>query len=816
MSLFGSLTLLLVSEEQQVKRWAQMIRDDSRDATILSKTQIDDPGLDVFPLQRDDIHNIGADILTYQTIDFVITDTTDFEEYSQLAFLYMVPVVTPEWLYKCIEEKRVIPQVHKYSPDARHILRYCQLYISPFTIDSSERQFLEDITQTLGGITQNFISDKTTHIVIKTFYDPLVKEMDDNVILKEVLNPTMKIVSYQWLLDCFKTVSWANEIKYSSPGPYMSITCNNSNPLSPVFQNISIHLSDSIPGDIRQFLSEFVRSNGGSTVTGEDKESYRIIDYQDTPTDDQNSFTITWLFYQWSLDKFDDCLRLQKTNRLLYGYNGGNNDTDTSKTKVSYTCFLGMRRWYIHRMLEWLGYTCSSCVTSDTSLLIVNELADRLGPNGSLMPKLQLYEGEKLTTQFVLASLERNPLLSTLNGSSAETENPSDRYTEYRYVHRSLLPSRSLHKRASTMGSLEVVPTDKAVVSSNAVPGSVPGSVLGATDAQQEGTQLDTQVETADDVIITKHRTKRRIIPDSNESRSATTSATASTTASATTSTIPSTIASVSTSGHASQNGSSGPEDTEESYSSFNSIDQLGDREDNRPTKRSKRSKMPERSLNKMYDIRAVCTNCLKTLSARDKKVLSQLGIDIRDTLSDDINTIVAPRRVKTEKFLKALALPTLAHVITPGFVERVLKLHKAEKLHEAPQLKLGQYQLSDIPMGVNNRNGLFQKFGIYTINLVNDIPVGTNQIRSILEYHGLTTNILPSRFSLEDLKAQGMDHKIRYILVAHRASQVHRLSKLVDNRPVLAVQWDWLVNCMFTGQVLLTGNAEGILRYTA
>ena len=64
MSLFGSLTLLLVSEEQQVKRWAQVIRDDSRDATILSKTQIDDPGLDVFPLQRDDIHNIGADILT--------------------------------------------------------------------------------------------------------------------------------------------------------------------------------------------------------------------------------------------------------------------------------------------------------------------------------------------------------------------------------------------------------------------------------------------------------------------------------------------------------------------------------------------------------------------------------------------------------------------------------------------------------------------------------------------------------------------------------------------------------------------------------
>lgn len=547
--------------------------------------------LDNHALYDHHIDDQARDVLECNTLDLVVSKSIDFELYDRLAYKYMYPVVTPQWVQDCISQKKLIKQYQRYSPNPRHILKNQVMCLSPLIEDKALVHLLQDlIVMTMGGTLRDFISEKTTHIIVMSMDDPIVSEIatmrDQNI-----LNPSVKVSTYKWVLNCFK------EMKLDPIG-------NQFTKQTTLFQTMKFNLS--LDGPTQQFLTEFIESQDGELHENDEQDQEQVY------TIDNVHITATWLLYMWSINSYCPA----NTNKLfmtpaLKEKNSGN---------IGITHCNELKRWYVTRIIEWTGFTLTH--SSDTIISLSNHD----------------------------------------------------------------------HHRHKNMYSPSLV--------------------------------IDALVQHVDPSNYRSFKRKRERDDEAEESV-----------------------------------------------------------------------------------IRAVSTSCLKELTQRDKRELRHShNIEIVDEVTPLVNCIIAPRAVKTEKFLKAIGNKAMRYIVKPEYIETLIRGESAS---------MEEYLLLDIPM-VSSRYELFQQSGIYAVNLVNDIPVGTEQIKSILEYHGLQVQVLPTRFTLDDLKVNSSTpSSIKYILVAHRQSQVHRLSKLLakeKDTDTLIVQWDWVVQCLFTGTVSLSANTEGIL----
>ncbi|KAL3230676.1 hypothetical protein RNJ44_01125 [Nakaseomyces bracarensis] len=644
--MFAGLKILFVSDNSNIIKWATEVGSHGDTNTVLY-TLNDPPPNGPFVTFDSNLDQVAEDVLDCNSVDVVISDTTDFSQYSLFAFEYMIPVVTSQWITDCITTGKLVKMFQRYSPDVRHVLKDSRIYLSPvLEVNPTLRQLLQDVAVTLGSCLRDFISEKTTHIVVMSQEDPIIRELESNSVLKTAMDPSLEIVEYQWLLKCFRAQRKldANESasQFKSTGQLFESMRFNIAP------NIMTNLA------IEPFLVEFIESEGGQVVEKKDDTVYSIGDYNDR----NGQANITWLFHMWTMGNYTS---LGTRNKLLGGFGFENDHAEAPAGTISYTGIWGeLRRWYITRIIEWTGFSFSA--TNNADVLISLSKPDQR----SNRKKMQEFQGAVCNPHFVIDALANN----------ARTD-PSN--------------YRSLSKRR-----------------------------LFPAEEPSAGTQP-----------------KRRNVRNEHSGQPC-------------------------------------------------------------PTQ-----------------IRAVCTNCLKDLTQRDKRALRERGVQIVDEVTPLVNAVIAPRRVKTEKFLKALAKPLL-YILKPSFVEELLGRPEGELDIDS----LATQHLLDVPLC--DRRNLFQGAGIYAVNLVNDIPVGTDQIKAILEYYGLHVQVLPTRFSLQDLtineatltKNPDINNKDteQYILVAHRRSQVHRLSKLVKEQTSLVVQWDWIVHCIFTGQVSRTAKTEGIL----
>lgn len=236
-----------------------------------------------------------------------------------------------------------------------------------------------------------------------------------------------------------------------------------------------------------------------------------------------------------------------------------------------------------------------------------------------------------------------------------------------------------------------------------------------------------------------------------------------------------------------------------------------------------------------LYDIRAVQTRCLESLTTADRTLLSTLGIHIYDDIrpSHSLNAIFAPKLLRTSKFLKSLGFTPLQYALKPSFVTDLLKRVRNAK-GTSPQTSLrtalyvdpATYGIPEITTQVRERTALpqrvFERAHLHTINIFGDIPGGTAAIAELLQFHGVgEVHTLRGTFTREDVHKNESESAPSYVVVAERASQVKKLKRVLINQEgpgepdgapagtaesnsasVLVVEWDWCVQAMQTQRV--------------
>lgn len=207
----------------------------------------------------------------------------------------------------------------------------------------------------------------------------------------------------------------------------------------------------------------------------------------------------------------------------------------------------------------------------------------------------------------------------------------------------------------------------------------------------------------------------------------------------------------------------------------------------------------------KPYRIKAVLTNCHENISDLDILVLSKVGIMIYPEVESNTNTVIAPKKARTAKFLKSFSFKPLKYALTPMFITQVLSNIKKEKPIE---LQMEKYFIPDIDPKVLEKTKLptkvFERHGFTHVNISDDIPGGCKLISSILKCHGMKeVNPLGKKFDMNDIvKNTGSKRSPDYVLIASKASMAKKFNKCVKDtdksNKVFVVEWNWCVKSIF------------------
>ncbi|CUS24866.1 LAQU0S21e00232g1_1 [Lachancea quebecensis] len=209
----------------------------------------------------------------------------------------------------------------------------------------------------------------------------------------------------------------------------------------------------------------------------------------------------------------------------------------------------------------------------------------------------------------------------------------------------------------------------------------------------------------------------------------------------------------------------------------------------------------------KHYDIVAVCTGCHEEIDEFDLELLRRVGITILKTTNGQCNAIIAPKKMRTAKFLTSFSFHPLKWALLPEFVSELLSIFKqTTPIQELP--KPEDYLIPEIEPEVLEKTKLstkvFQRAGIKSINLTEEVPGGEEVLSSILKAHGVqNVHMLPKKYTEEDIIINnGRRNSPSHILIAQKASQSKKFAKLCRNageNKVMVVEWNWCVDSIFT-----------------
>ncbi|CCD23983.1 Rtt107p NDAI_0C03230 [Naumovozyma dairenensis CBS 421] len=241
------------------------------------------------------------------------------------------------------------------------------------------------------------------------------------------------------------------------------------------------------------------------------------------------------------------------------------------------------------------------------------------------------------------------------------------------------------------------------------------------------------------------------------------------------------------------------------------------------------------------FSINAISTGCHEDIGILDLEILNQFGIRLYPEITSDINfnTVIAPKKMRTAKFLKSFSFHPLKNILLSTFIDDILKNIHIGNNDFFQGITLNDYKLKEfdnslIEKKTRQPTKLFERAGIVTINLMNDLIGGTEIISSILKCHGIKhTNVINhKKFGISDIVENKYDNtndegnntgkkrkttkkRIRlndgkfidcpnYVIVATKPLQAKKLKKIMNadeelsNKNVLIVDWDWCVNMIF------------------
>ncbi|GEQ67586.1 hypothetical protein JCM33374_g1251 [Metschnikowia sp. JCM 33374] len=213
----------------------------------------------------------------------------------------------------------------------------------------------------------------------------------------------------------------------------------------------------------------------------------------------------------------------------------------------------------------------------------------------------------------------------------------------------------------------------------------------------------------------------------------------------------------------------------------------------------------------------AIMTGCeqILTLTKADMTKLSKIGISIVNDYSTKkiIDTIIAPRVLRTEKFLKSLS--KAKRIVHPSFLSDILTRHSVTSLtwsELTKEFNIENYSLDKVvpikqindDLGFSGKESGLQTllspdlkpvFEGYVLNLSSNLNGGADLISSILREHGLAES-KTVKLSAGTRKSGLLSMEDgTTILVAHKSKDKKFASKLDG---VTVVEWEWCVRSIF------------------
>lgn len=241
-----------------------------------------------------------------------------------------------------------------------------------------------------------------------------------------------------------------------------------------------------------------------------------------------------------------------------------------------------------------------------------------------------------------------------------------------------------------------------------------------------------------------------------------------------------------------------------------------------------------------LYHIEAVCTGSHETIKDLDKALLGLLGIKIHEDITTSnlkrLNTVIAPKMMRTSKFLKSFSFHPLRYALRPHFLTDLLSLIHSGQVttRQDMLLDLSKYTIPDVKMELllektSLPKKIFERAGIHKVNLVSDVTGGVEVISSILKAHGVDeVKVVPAtqmaKLDIDDLainespehgrKAESIESTDCLIIIT-KSSQVKHFKRIVKDKckTAMAVEWNWCISSIFGLDVDYTDQQNVIYR---
>lgn len=827
--IFRDYSFIIIESANLLESEASNIKNDliENGVTNPSKNIIIKKSSDLFALPKD----------TVSSISYIIANDINFPEY-QFANNNMLPVVKSSWVYASVKKGKM-PTIKSYSPDPKYFFKSVQ-FVFDKTISSSDKLVLLSGIKAFGGQASDHVSTVTTYIVSneaedseKNFLVQKYNKLPD----REV---TIKYIYPRWITDCLIAKQKLDTENYLLP---ISKNSRNGSVAGDLIENddtpavrkfIVPELDHFLKGKTfllgdDLFLSDLTYSTlekmitnyGGKivkTTTPEElmnfdsaincyvgcyREGFQYLAASRKKIDVGN---LHWLFWMLSNSQWISPL----DNLLHYPYPRGGIE-GMQNAVICTTSYIGDARQFIYSLVTMLGAKITKSLTSKNTHLIVGnatgakyEAAKKWKVN--CVNHLWLEDCFRNWQKMDIGNLKyttfkNNPVVGSTK-LDIEVLSKFFDLPESRMLSLELAPSQESQSQAN--GNMQAnsspEPEHEYETKHEINPESSPvknKKVKDDKDKENIQEEKNTEYYPVDEIQYKENQSEKGEDESVGGKRKHIT-----------------------------------PEPT--------TTNVLENSEVNSSIKKSvKKQKIgltsspianleKKKANNKPYSLVTVLTGCDSDFTKADLRILNRVGIKVIDHPTQEMNCIVAPSILRTEKFLKSLSMGP-DYILTPLFIFDVLgtmdsynnkitdfesykphvdnysisnsidfsKDSKIRDLFENPTL--GEENIRLLIKNARSIKGSLFKDINFTIS--SKIPGGFKLISSIVGSFG---GVNPQVFEKKTKKIDIVDDKVNYLLCSpDEDNLIESFKKIVSGNKFRVIEWNWVIRSIFNMKLI-------------
>lgn len=656
---------------------------------------------------------------------------------------HMIPVVTPEWVFDTVSEgKQMLLQ--PYNTDQNAFLRKCFI-----TINSTHQSFLETAVAAFGGQASNCVTKYTTHVVCDQ------RDCDEHIIAQLVPLRKIECLWSSWLIESLrwglpldeKDFTIEKELSFDKPDWPWPFYCD-------ILEGKVIYLPEA-EGEIKQLLKDMIVANGGTVKeTWDDEVQICICEkrghwYEECQRIGAICGNLNWLLSTIVNRKYEP-------PKLLNHFPIPTEKPEEFKgLTFSMTNYYGAQRAYLTWLVEALGGTMIRSLTNKVDYLLCGRpCGDKFDAVMNNWPHIKVRSHtwiEKCFREWKLVEgfgYIRAPLKeSEMIGYTEQNADPAKEPTGAKEVKDS--ESEDVE---NTSESTETHPKKTSNKSKKSKSSIKPEADFIKSEADSTKSEAETSNKT-EPFSSQRNELSSKVSSGLSKSPSA--------------------------------------ESPRHRKAAMKAAARLHSDIEDLNAHQQKISKKLKKELARL---RLVLTGC-DELSPIEMLILNSRGIEIASDYTK-CNVIVAPRVMRTEKFLTGLAAKPIA-IVRPEFLKAVI---------EDPNALLEKYmlELDELPIKIPEllrrakaQQGLFK--GIQ-FNVTLSVPGGANVLNRILTAHGMSHKVKMVKSPLRAKQLLRSDDGKCYLLTQEN-TLTEEFLKVCDKQALdgVVVEWDWVVKCIFS-----------------